>query len=894
MTQPKNLLIRLALAWPRLVTWLMLVSTAVLVALATVPSLWPAAFPALNPLVVDTDPENMLAADEPVRVFHNRMKAEFALNDIVVLGIVNEDHPDGVFNPDSLGRIYELTRFAATLQWPDPEAPEKTMGVVTVDMIAPSMVDSIEQRGLGAVSFDWLMPRPPRTRQEALAVRDRAQRLPMLDGTLLSEDGKALSLYLPLTHKHLSYRVREALLDRVSSWEGTGDVLHITGLPVAEDIFGVEMFIQMAISAPAAMAVIFLLMWIFFRNLRLIVSPMIIAMVCSMSTMALLVATGNTIHIMSSMIPIFIMPIAVLDAVHILSEFFDRYRDTGDRRATIVAVMDELYKPMLFTSLTTSVGFASLALTPIPPVQVFGVFVTVGVMLAWFWTITFVPAFIMFIPEAKLAGFGRQQANGEGKGDWLSRALSGIGRFSHGRPRFVLLAVLALAMLSAFGISRIVINDNPIKWFEEDHPIRVADKVLNDHFAGTYMAFLALTPGMEIDSAADYRSQFERRLSARESGLEGVTEVFAQLRAEAVAIDAATRAEFLDLLGQRVAARLDAAPDDLYQAWDEADLFVDSERQRSELFKQPEVLRYMEGLQEALGAMEVVGKSNALTDVVKTVHRELLLGADDEFRIPDTSEAVAQTLLTYQNSHRPYDLWHFVTPDYRKATIWVQLTSGDNVDMSAVVDAVDAYVADNPPPMGLEHRWYGLTYINVVWQQKMVSGMGKALLGSFVIVLAMMVFLFRSLWWGVLSMVPLTVSVGLIYGVVGLIGKDYDMPVAVLSSLSLGLAVDYAIHFLARSRAAFEAHGTWPAALESVFGEPARAIGRNAIVLGVGFLPLLLAPLIPYYTVGVLIAAILATAGLATLVILPAAITLLESRLFNTKGVPHASAEDRP
>lgn len=46
----------------------------------------------------------------------------------------------------------------------------------------------------------------------------------------------------------------------------------------------------------------------------------------------LFLATGNTVHIISSMIPIFIMPIAVLDGIHILSEFFDRYQETRDRR----------------------------------------------------------------------------------------------------------------------------------------------------------------------------------------------------------------------------------------------------------------------------------------------------------------------------------------------------------------------------------------------------------------------------------------------------------------------------------------------------------------------------------------------------------------------------------
>ena len=46
---------------------------------------------------------------------------------------------------------------------------------------------------------------------------------------------------------------------------------------------------------------------------------MIVAMVSVIFTMGLLIVTGNTVHIMSSMIPIFIMPIAVLDSVHILS-----------------------------------------------------------------------------------------------------------------------------------------------------------------------------------------------------------------------------------------------------------------------------------------------------------------------------------------------------------------------------------------------------------------------------------------------------------------------------------------------------------------------------------------------------------------------------------------------
>ena len=143
-----------------------------------------------------------------------------------------------------------------------------------------------------------------------------------------------------------------------------------------------------------------------------------------------------------------------------------------------------------------------------------------------------------------------------------------------------------------------------------------------------------------------------------------------------------------------------------------------------------------------------------------------------------------------------------------------------------------------------------------------------------------MTILFRSALWGLLSMIPLTVTIAAIYGAVGLIGKDYDMPVAVLSSLTLGLAVDFAIHFLARGRSLQAARGSWRAAAPAVFGEPARAIARNIIVIAAGFLPLLLAPLMPYKTVGILLATILLVSGAATLLLLPALMTVLEKRLF--------------
>jgi predicted RND superfamily exporter protein len=142
-------------------------------------------------------------------------------------------------------------------------------------------------------------------------------------------------------------------------------------------------------------------------------------------------------------------------------------------------------------------------------------------------------------------------------------------------------------------------------------------------------------------------------------------------------------------------------------------------------------------------------------------------------------------------------------------------------------------------------------------------------------------------------MIPLTFTIGIIYGVIGLIGKDYDMPVAVLSSLTLGLAVDFAIHFLQRTRMTMVKTGDWAVTVREMFEEPARAISRNIIVISIGFTPLLFAPLIPYQTVGIFLAAIMLYSGLATLWMLPALLTVMQKWIFSKERQEYTAAQKR-
>jgi predicted RND superfamily exporter protein len=815
-------------------------------------------------LIVDTDPENMLSSDAPARVFHNQTKADFQMRDMIVVGLVSKE---SIFTPNSLQVIEQLSTQILQID-----------GVIEQDLLSLSVVDNITQEvdsqgNNSGIRFEYLMKKAPTTLDGSLAIQQAVKRLPMLDNTLVSGDNKAIALYVPIKNKDMSYVIAEkirTISQSFSAEQVKGLNFHITGLPVAEDQFGYEMFVQMGIAAPLAGLAIFILLWYFFRNLPLIIAPMVVAMATVIIIMGSLIGMGFTVHIMSSMIAIFLMPIAVVDSVHILSEFAEKYK-TGDNAGDVVkSVMKHLYTPMLYTSITSAIGFYSLMLTPIPPVKVFGAFIGTGIILAFVLTIIYIPAYISRLKPETLEKLHDAIQRMEQKGT-LANALTSLGGFATRKTKLILVGFVALFLVSIEGISRIEINDNPVNWFKADHEIRIADKVLNEHFAGTYDAWLVFKNNDTKNSAAV--SQFKTILANADKNSASVKQINDFIK---------TAEQESSFINQNLLVLLDDlsfSADESEQAWLEQLVDItDKAFSESKVFLDPALLNWQADFQQALLATGLVGKSNGLADIVKTVNRELYSGEDKDFIIPQSSNGVAQTLLQYQSSHRPQDLWHFVSKDYQQSLLWLQMTSGDNQHTTKVVNWADNYIAKHPMPKDISHQWAGKSYLNIVWQDAMVNGMINSLLSSFVIVFLMMVFLFRSLKYGILAMLPLTLTISMIYGLIGWVGKDYDMPIAVLSALTLGLSIDFAIHFLQRARELEKQLGSLSLALAEMFQEPSRAISRNAIVIAIGFTPLLLSPLMPYITVGFFLASIMALSALVTLVLLPALMTLFTSK----------------
>ncbi len=744
----------------------------------------------LPKIQIDTDPENMLEADEPARVFDHQVKEEFGLSDFIAVGVVDED---GAFNEELLANVYNII-----------EEVQDIDGVIADDILAPSTVDDIQQDG-GMLTVKTLMEEEPEDDKEAQFILSRIKDNPILRGKLASDNGKAIAMFIPIESKDMSHRIAgeiQTIIDKYS----TGEEYFIAGLPVAEDSFGSEMFRQMAVSAPMAGAIIFILMLVFFRKVKIVIPPMIVAVVSVIWAMGLLIATGNTVHIMSSMIPIFLIPIAVLSSIHIISEFHDRYQKYKHKKTTIRNTISELFIPILFTTITTMVGFISLALTPIPPVRVFGIFVAFGILVAWFLSITLNPAFAVLISDKTLRNFGKIKETKT----LLTRALHVVRDITWKYYKAILVTSAAVVVASAIGLSLIVVNDNPVKWFKKSHPLRVADVTLNKHLAGTYMNYLVF------------------------------------------------------------------------------------ESDEPDMMKDPEVLTYIEKFQRHLEENRIVGATTGLPDVVKKVRYELFGGDKSKFALPDDQNEIAQNLFLFEISGGdPEDLFKFVTSDYAKTNLWVQMKEGDNRSVQSVVDDADEFMAKNPLPAGIEAHWAGLPYVNIVWQEKMVGGMRSALLSSFAVVFIMMAFLFRSPLLGLISMLPLTITIMAIYGAIGYIGKPYDMPIAVLSSLTLGLSIDFAIHFIKRSKYIHKRTGDFNLTFQEIFEGLGRAIGRNVLVIAIGFVPMFFSTLVPYVTVGSFFFAIMMVSGAVTMFLLPSIFIVMRNKLFPAHAGEEAEVKEK-
>ena len=138
--------------------------------------------------------------------------------------------------------------------------------------------------------------------------------------------------------------------------------------------------------------------------------------------------------------------------------------------------------------------------------------------------------------------------------------------------------------------------------------------------------------------------------------------------------------------------------------------------------------------------------------------------------------------------------------------------------------------------------------------------------------------LMRSLVFGLLSIVPLTVTIVINFGIMGLLGFPLDAGTAITACIAIGIGIDYAIHYVTRYRNCRMDGLSHPEACLKTALTSGNAIWINALSVTCGFLVLLLSSFVPLVNLGVLISATMINSALASMLLIPAVLTLLERR----------------
>jgi predicted RND superfamily exporter protein len=289
-----------------------------------------------------------------------------------------------------------------------------------------------------------------------------------------------------------------------------------------------------------------------------------------------------------------------------------------------------------------------------------------------------------------------------------------------------------------------------------------------------------------------------------------------------------------------------------------------------------ETLTAMDKVQQHLEQFPETGSTISLATIVKRINR--VLNADDpQFeRIPETKEEVSQAILLYNMSGSPEDYEQYVDNTFENAQVIAMMTSASTRRIAEIAAEAERFCSTQfANDMTTKFTGYSLFLKELV--QLVVESVARALAFSLIIVSLLAWLTYRSWKIGVLAMLPLVVTIILNFGLMGFAGIDLSIPTAMISSIVIGIGIDFSFHFISRFQIERTKGNSSNAVVNTI-----RTVGRpilfNATATGFGFLVLAFSNILPLRFMGFLIALTMMVCAAGALTILAASLTFVEAK----------------
>ena len=676
---------------------------------------------------------------------------------------------------------------------------------------------------LEGLDISPLYEETPETPAEIKSLRSQVLANELFRNYLYSEDGRHTGIFVELAtdedDSENLYAIYQAL-ERVFEENPGEDVHYIAGFPIIAATLRtvIDRDTKKFFPFVALLAVFFL--WLTFRRFIGVAVPMLVVGFSILFTLAIMVIFEVPLNSITSALPVFLISIGVADGIHMFSEYRDNRLEGQPREKAVSLMLEKLALPVTMTSITTAVGFFSLTVSDIIPILTFGIFVAIGTLLAMMLSLVFIPALLMVLPEKKTesavdsatttaTSSGMHQENFMDR--LIQKFLEGLTSWVLSNAKIILLGALIISGFSVYGLLQLKVESNLESYFKADAPFVVANKAM------------------------------EKMSGSRTINI------------------------------------------------------VIKINEEGEPWKNPENLKLVEDFQKFLSAEQRVKRTFSLVDLIKRISYAFNENRTEFNRLPQTVEIleseetfeengqivkrgvkreisgrdlVAQYLVLYENSGGDV-LSDVIDSEYRNLNLTVNISSNSTIEEEKLLMRIDEYAAQHFPPQFIMIS-AGMVPINVATSTEVVSSQIFSLSGSLLAVLLMLVLIFHSFYRGVMGMIPLAFTVLFNFGIMGYSGVNLDIGTALVSSIVIGIGVDYSIHYLSRMFSEITQGADLQDAIASTVRRSGKAITSNAVTVGFGFLALGVSEFLPLVTLSWMIWLTLNISALATMILLPA------------------------
>lgn len=418
-------------------------------------------------IVFQVSPEGMRLVGHPDTLYYEEYIKQYGTDEIVVMELWCSD----VFAPKTMNKISRLTDVI--------EQYENVYRVVSLSNVNDIRGSS---DGIEITSFLEAVPQERATLEK---IRKEVHDNPLYHGNLVSEDDRSTLLIVELDRSGEDFPQKrrelvQRILDLGQKEQTDGIEIYVAGFPVIGTVLPMLMVEDQRLFIPLILVLILLTLYAVFRNLWGILLPLVTVIISVVWTMGFLVLAGKQVEIVTNVLPPLVLVIALADVVHILAHYQEELQGKKAKALALKDATAYVLVPCLLTSITTSIGFASLMVSSVRGVRDLGLLASFGVMAAFVVSITLVPAILSFLPSGTFERTQKQKKEGV-----LDRFLARLARFDESHKKLILAATFVLIGLSVAGLFRLKVETTLIKYLKEDNPVAVAVQHIEDHLSGT-------------------------------------------------------------------------------------------------------------------------------------------------------------------------------------------------------------------------------------------------------------------------------------------------------------------------------------------------------------------------------------------------------------------------